>query len=78
MPTTQLVSSPLCSRATSRSTCSIASSAFCGVKVQFVIQPSALELIDEFGEPRLYPGRHSFIASRGHGLESIFNTTLVA
>jgi hypothetical protein len=48
------------------------------VKVQFVIQPSALELIDEFGEPRLYPGRHSFIASRGHGLESIFNTTLVA
>jgi beta-glucosidase len=45
------------------------------MKVQFVIQPSALELIDENGKPRLYSGTHSFIVSRGHGPESIFNTT---
>ena len=48
------------------------------VKVRFVIQPSALQLIDESGEEVLYSGRHSLIASRGHGPEHVFNTTVVA
>ena len=46
------------------------------VAVQFMIKPSSLELIDENGEPRLYPGVHSFIASRGHGAEIVYNTTV--
>ena len=45
-------------------------------KVHFVIEPSSLSLTDENGEPRLYKGTHTFVASRGHGTESIFNMTL--
>ena len=46
------------------------------MKVQFVIKPTALELVDENGAPRLYPGKHTVVASRGHGGESVFNVTV--
>jgi hypothetical protein len=35
--------------------------------VEFHVDQKSLELIDENGEPRIYPGEHQLIASRGHG-----------
>ena len=32
-------------------------------------------LCDEHGELRTYPGSYSFVASRGHGTEAVFNMT---
>ena len=45
-------------------------------KVRFAIPEEALRLVDENGEPRLYAGEHSFVATRGHGPESVFNLTI--
>jgi beta-glucosidase len=45
-------------------------------EVRFVISPSALGLTDENGEPRVYAGKYSFVASRGHGVERSFNMTI--
>ena len=45
-------------------------------KVRFAIAPSALALTDESGALRVYKGAYTFVATRGHGAQSVFHTTL--
>ena len=43
--------------------------------VVFHVDHKSLELVDENGELRKYPGQHQLIASRGHGSNVNFTVT---
>lgn len=44
--------------------------------VDFVVDQTSLELVDENGDPRVYPGKHTLIATRGHGAAENFTVTV--